>query len=226
MTDNSSDHPAWVRVAKYISAAVFFLAAFLSIVGFILAFIYPNQFGDIVEVVRGSGQEVSETVRETGADTVAAIQRLEDMAGQLEREVSDDPIRELGNRQYTLTHTDFQRAFRANDLVTLRLYCSAPVAPFVDGLSTYFSPSHPHRDGIGDEAWAIYRTCPVVRFEALCADGPYDHHAICRSDFNRAEFAEICGAARVAELVEEITRLAASATHPDDIRFWESVWCR
>lgn len=208
------------RFFSFVAKFLTYGSAFVSILGFIMAFVYPDKFGDIVGALKQSGEKVTEAVEEASEDLQVAIEAATDAASGAKREVSNDPIKELVNRGYTYDQTGFMRALTSGDTVSLDLFCGSSGARFVSTGSMFFVPDQNTRRQITKEAWELYLQCSVVDFDEMCADSIYNNAFVCRTNFDEASFISVCGKARLSELRRKIQDTVSTVSHPDDVRFW------
>lgn len=183
---------------KHMASALGAGAALVTIAGFVMAFVFPDRFGGVVDAIRGTGEEMETAVRDAGVAVTDAV-------SEVKRETSEDTVKELFNRGYQLKHNDFQRALNAGDQTTLKLFCQETFAPFVDPLEMYFRTEY-RAEQMSNDVWEIYKDCPVVRFSDVCSTGkPYSKiPMVCGNDLYEKALQQVCGAREARAMLQEV----------------------
>lgn len=209
------------NVFSFLGKLIIYGSAFVTILGFFLAFVFPNKFGNLVDVIRGSGAQITEAVEDASEEITDAIGSTTEAASGAKREISDDPIKELVNRGYDFDHYGFMRAIGTGDRTSVDLFCNSGGGRFVETHSGLFVPTQKTRMSIQEDVWESYLECPIVDFQTMCDRSAYRNAFVCRTNFDDESFALVCGRDRLDELRSEIQQIVKGATHADDVRYWK-----
>ena len=123
----------------------------------IIGLLYPGTVNEYLSNIYDSSERVGESVD----DLIEVTKRQPDA-------VKSDPIKELNDRGYGFDTEDFERAIRADDVVSVDLYCSAGKKKWLT--DKYILLNFLNEDYKVDK---IIRNCPAYDMENFCSMDSY-----------------------------------------------------
>lgn len=120
MPETQSKTPTWWKWLTRIGTVLGILSSMTGIVGFVMAFVFPAKFDDLVDAIRGSSEEVVEAVRD-----------VEEAVSGAKRETSLDPQKELANRGISFTAAAMADVISAQDFTSFAMFQAAGASPYM-----------------------------------------------------------------------------------------------
>ncbi|MFK8035629.1 MAG: hypothetical protein AB8B94_15940 [Hyphomicrobiales bacterium] len=186
-------HEKMLPILKTLGSLLTYGAAFCGILAFVFAFIYPDRFGDAVAAIRGSSDQITESVEEAGDKISGAVKSLEDVTDEGKKETSGDPVKELVNRGYTLDNQSFWRAVKSGDRKAVSLFCSSGGSRFANLSRNYFATFSDYRRDVPDDIWSAVIACPILSIDRACSTRPYNHPTAFEKRFDWVGYKQVCG---------------------------------
>lgn len=190
--------PVWWKLLTRAGVVLGVLSSITGIAGFIMAFLYPGQFDQIMTTIRGANQEV-----------VERLQEVEVAAAGAKRETSDDPRKELVNLGYSFDRAAFWRSVQSGDIEATRLFCQVDAGQFVDLWQDFFDIEK------RAQKWSaqmvdVVTSCPVLNLDQSCRINLLTMGAVFGGSFDEPLYASLCGADALNSLRKEARRIVES----------------